>query len=483
MVACRPLHIVHVIEQLTLGGPLNAIAGAAKHVSAPARARHRIVSLLRSQRRAREVAAENGIPVLSSPDAGTLNALLAGADLVQLHFWNSPEIHEFMASSLPDMRVLIWCHVNGQAPPHILPRALFEFGDIVVATAPSSLQLPFFRAADRERVALIPGGADFARLEGLQARPHAGFQVGYIGRLDFCKLHASFVPMSAAIEVPEVRFLVCGDGRDRSVLERQAKALGVADRFSFRGYVENIADILAQTDVFGYPLGEGNHATGELAIQEAMYAGVPPVIFPYGGAADVVAHRHNGIIVQSESEYSAAIAWLHKTPADRKRLGENAARDARTRLGAQKSGPALEALYERMMGQPKRSRTHIPMPADPMSEGAERVGAWLLVHSLDGIGDADFVASLTPETESEALVAEERISQAPPGMADVVLQYRFRHPNDPHLRLWSGLVLRKRRNEIATAEFKASLALGCDYPRVQRYFYEGLRLSSGNIED
>lgn len=469
MAANQPLLILHVIEQLTLGGPLNAIVGVVKYAT-PGSAQHRIVSLLPAQRRAREIALENGIAILSAPETETFTGLLASADIVQLHFWNSPEIHQFLAAPWPAMRVLVWCHVNGAAPPHILPRQLFEFGDVVVATAPSSLGLPVFRAADPERVALIPGGADFARLAGLQAPAHPGFNVGYIGRLDFCKLHDAFVAMSAAINVPEIRFLVCGEGRDRAELARQARALGVSERFSLSGFVEDIASILAQLDVFGYPLCAGNHATGELTIQEAMYAGVPPVVFPFGGAAEIVANGRNGIIVQNAHEYSTAITSLYYNPAERKRLGANAAQDARTRFGAQRSGPALEAVFERMMAQPKRIRAS--ETNDPPACGT--TGAWSLVRSLDSNGDADFVTSLTAAREEDAAAAEARLADASPNMADIVLQYRLRHPDDPHLRLWSGLVLKKRRNEIATAEFKASLALGCDYPRVHRYFREGL---------
>ena len=474
MAANRTIHIVHIIEQLTLGGPLNAIVGAATHMREGIR--HQVISLLPVQRRAGEIAAEKSILVHSAPDTARLNALLADADIVQLHFWNSPEIHDFMAGSLPAMRVVVWCHVNGRNPPHILPKSLFEFGDIVVATAPSSLDLPVFRAANPEAVALIPGGADFTRLADPRSRTHDGYQVGYIGSLDFCKLHASFMPMSAAIEVPGIHLLVCGSGRDRPELERQANALNAADRFSFLGFTEDIADILSRIDVFGYPLCEGNHSTGELAIQEAMYAGVPPVIFPFGGAAEIVAHGHSGIIVRNENEYSAAIARLYYMPSERKRLGENAAREARARFGAHKSGPAMERLYEKMMAGPKRERGS----AAATQSQANNRGAWSLIRSLDGVGDTDFRCSLEPTSEDEAVAAEERIASVSAGMADIVLQYRLRHPDDPYLRLWVGLILRKRRRAIATAEFKASLALGCDYPRVHRYFRDELQLFSNS---
>ncbi|NJN82955.1 MAG: glycosyltransferase family 4 protein, partial [Caldilineaceae bacterium] len=127
-------------------------------------------------------------------------------------------------------------------------------------------------------------GTDFERLAGLQAKAHHTFNVGYIGAVDFVKMHPNFVALCGRVDVPKVRFLVYGSGGGLETLRRQAEALQVAKRFEFGGYLDDIRPLLQRLDIFGYPLCEGTYASAEMVLQEAMFAGVPPVIFDYGGA-------------------------------------------------------------------------------------------------------------------------------------------------------------------------------------------------------
>jgi len=51
-----------------------------------------------------------------------------------------------------------------------------------------------------------------------------------------------------------------------------------------------IKPVIETFDVYGYPLCADTYASGELNLQEVMYAGVPPVVFPYGGVKGLVEH-------------------------------------------------------------------------------------------------------------------------------------------------------------------------------------------------
>ena len=481
--ASRPLtsapRILHVIEQLRLGGPAHALIGAGKH-SRAAGFHHRVASLLPPDARATRLAATAGIDVINPADASALYREIDAAEVVQLHFWNSPEIHAFIESDLPPMRLLAWCHANGHHAPHIIPRALFTFADLVVATTASTLDLPAFRVSDPSRVDLIAAGADFSRLDGVQPAAHTGFTVGYIGQVDFGKLHAGFVRMSAAVEVPTARFLVCGDGGARTTLERQARECERAEDFVFVDYTEDIRSIVSQLDVFGYPLCPENYSTSELVLQEVMYAGVPPVVLPHGGASRLVVDGETGIVARDESAYARAIERLFRAPVERRRLGRNAARYARDQFGAEVTARKLNTLYARLLQQPKKPRQGgVATARAPRQQvPGESRGAWALVRSLDGVGDIDFIASLSAPSDTEARAAEARVPLMSPSMTHTVLRYRFRYPDDAHLRLWSGLILaRERRPALAAAEFKASLDLGCVEPRVHRYFAESARVA------
>jgi hypothetical protein len=73
----------------------------------------------------------------------------------------------------------------------------------------------------------------------------------------------------------------------------------------------------------------------------------------------------------------------------------------------------------------------------------------------------------------DALECDEQIASSPAVVCNSdggILSYRDFYPDDPHLRLWSGLVLRQQgRAAIAAGEFAAAIRLGLDEPRVGRY--------------
>ena len=461
------LRVIHVIERLRLGGPLHALAGASRHFSADAPASHRIVSLLPADPRAIRQAEQSGMPVVSAPPADALHGHLADADIAQLHFWNSPVVHAWMASELPPMRVLAWCHVNGLHAPHILSKSLFDFADIVAASSELSLDLPVFRQADPEKVDFVLAGADFSRVEGAHPVAHDGINVGYVGLVDFVKMHPEFVKLCAAVNAAPIRFHVCGEGSSRNEVERQARELGIHDRFVFVDHAEDIRPVLSSFDIFGYPLCAETYATSELALQEAMHAGVPPVVFSAGGLDKLVSDGRNGLVVTSDAEYVQAIERLCNDSDERLRLGRNAAIDARQLFGAQRTARGLQSLYERLLRTPKRQR---PESSPAATNTAPSPGAWALVRSLDGIGDSDLLASLRASGAGD-VAADDRIARAGPGLSSVILQYRLHYPHDPHLRLWAGLLFAHAgRRALAAAEFKACLDLGLDQPRLHRYF-------------
>jgi len=470
--------VLHVIPQLRRGGPLQMLLAAKRQSRLGPQVEHHIVSINPADRRACEQAARAAVGGTNAPSAVDLRALLTEADIVQAHFWNSPDMHAFLMSDLPPVRLLLWCHVNGATAPHVIPAELIDRSDMVVVQSASTLDLSVFRAADPAKVVHVNSLADFTRVEGLRPGEDTGFHVGYIGTVNFAKLHGAFMPMCAAVNVPSARFLICGDGGGEAQLKQQALELGIADRCEFHDHTEDIRPILSRLDVFGYPLTAHTSATAELALQEAMYAGICPVVFAHGGLEQIVSHAETGLVVRSEGEYSAAIEWLYRNPGERARLGSSAAREMRSR--AERNRGECDAVYLRLMQVCRRPRPGAVL--DTRGAGfphaSDSEGAWSFIRSLDGMGSADFFASLTSTSDAQAALAEVTIARASADVHDVVLQYRLRYPKDPHLRLWAGLILGKRgRYALAGSEFSASIALGCEGPRVLQYFAEAVRLS------
>ena len=365
------------------------------------------------------------------------------------------------------MRLLLWCHVNGEHAPHIIHKAMLSASDLVVATARCTLDLPVVQSMDQSRVRLHESTADFSRIGKPDRVPHEGFHVGYLGRIDFAKLHHRFAFMSRAVSVPSARFFLCGDGGSIATLKNQFAELGIAERLIHQEYTTHIKSFLSQLDVFGYPLAKGTFATAELALQEAMYAGVPPVVFSHGGPRELVQDGETGIVVHSEEQYAKAIEWLYHHPNERKFLGENAARAMRERTIA-----GTDEIYAAAMRRPRRSRQSLGSEIGNFDASCR--GAWAYALSLDGIGAKDCMISLTSKVESEIEIAERKIARSDATIQSVVLNYRRLYPEDGYLRLWSALMLANSgRHALAVSEFNAAIARGCDTSRVSHYLRRG----------
>lgn len=458
--------VVHLVQRLSAGGAGRALLNLA---GTGVCGEHRVVSLDTAAVGMSALARHSGLEVIEAPGAARLQAELEAADVVHVHFWNTPELYEVLTGELPDTRLLVWVHVGGAHPPHVLSHKLISLSDMTVCASPYTMALPCVRDGDAR---MIPPAAGWGRLDGIETKPNATFNVGYIGTVDFIKMHPRYVELSARVDVPAPRFIVCGGGGAYSALRRQAEALGAADRFDLRGHVSDVASVIAELDVFGYPLCEDNYSAAELVLQEVMYAGIPAVVMPYGGAQCCVAHGHTGLVARDEDDYVHAIECLYAHPEERRRLG-HAAREHAIRSWS--PGP-LEAqwkeAYEELLAQPKRVRSwERDSELDALATRAP--GAALFVDSLGEQG-TEFRTSLVGAGLDEVLAAEAALAASTPGTASAggggILHYRRRYPDDSQLRLWSGLVLlRQGHPAVAAAEFVAAIELGFEHWRASLY--------------
>jgi phosphatidylinositol alpha-1,6-mannosyltransferase len=128
--------------------------------------------------------------------------------------------------------------------------------------------------------------------------------------------------------VPNARYLVVGDGDNRSYLERLAARRGVADRVIFAGEVPDseLAGYYRRSDVFVLPsrMSRGGE-TGNRVAQgegfgrvylEAALAGKPVVGSRDGGAAEAVIDGRTGLLVnpRSASKVADAVIALLQAP-------------------------------------------------------------------------------------------------------------------------------------------------------------------------
>ena len=120
---------------------------------------------------------------------------------------------------------------------------------------------------------------------------------------------------------------IAGDGEVEKA-RAQAKSLGIADRVSIPGWIDQTAvqALLETTGVFVLPsLSEGL----PMAILEAFSYGIPVVATPVNAIPDVVEHEKNGLLVPV-GDLDALVAALTRLLDDadlRRALGSQALRD------------------------------------------------------------------------------------------------------------------------------------------------------------
>jgi glycosyltransferase involved in cell wall biosynthesis len=457
------LDVLHIIPRFVGGGPERSLLAFAAAERAAAAANRHTVAVLEAPVAPRMFLAARrlGVRLAIRPEPAALARLIEDADLVQVHFWNHPALTTLLRTlPFPPARVLLWSRVLGTRAPQVLTEEIATFADRLVLTSELTLESAGALAARRRGIPVdvIPGIADLQRLAGFARRRHEGICIGYVGVVNDAKMHPRFAEMSAAARVPGARFVVCGGGGGEPELRRRFQALGIGERVDIRGPVEDIRSALEEFDIFGYPLAADTYAASEQALQEAMWVGVPPVVFGHGGVRRLVEHERTGLVAASEDDYPRAIERLARDPVLRQRLGEEARRYARAAFDPARWCRAAGELFLAMMAQARRTRPPLP--------GAGDAAAANFVRSL-GDQAGPFAVSLAgpgSHPERAMAAAEGAIAAASPLLArgeGGIAHHRNAFPGDPHLRLWAGLISGAAgARSVAASELAAADALG-----------------------
>ncbi|MEZ4752936.1 MAG: glycosyltransferase [Bdellovibrionota bacterium] len=478
-----PITIFHIILGNYLYGASRAMMATAKYTTEMGGYKHIVAGLAPWEPEALDLARESHVEVFPTHDINEIKKACATADIVQVEWWNSPQMDQLLRSELPAMRLVSWAHVVGDRDPQYITKEIIDFSDMALASSPQSYLCPSIQNLPTEtrlrKTGMVYDAADFARLEGFTPKAHDTFNVGYIGSLDWHKLHGDYIAMSSAVNIPNVKFTVCGEGIIE-ILKSQAQKLGTLDRFDFRGWVKDIRSEIEYFDVYGYPLCEDTFASAELNLQEAMVAGIPPVVFPHGGIRQLVVNDFTGLVVSSDLEYSQAIEHLYHNPEERARLGKNAREYALQIFGGKNAAKKFDKIYQKVLKQPKRERAWGVDPEKSMLDQKitiedlggvpQDLGAQRFIESLVETR-GDFQTSYNGAEIKTLLSVEHKIANCSQLMIKGgILPYRNAYPQDKFLLLWHGLAqFGAKQYEVAISEMAGSLQLGIERAHILYY--------------
>lgn len=194
----------------------------------------------------------------------------------------------------------------------------------------------------------------------LRIEPRRSFVVGKVARLFRLKGHEFLFEAAPRIveAVPNVKFLLVGDGMYRERYERWAERLGLRERFEFAGLVppSEIPRYVARMDVLVHlSLREGLPR----ALPEALAAGRPVVAFDVDGAREVCRDGETGFLIRPGDTTALADAVI-RLLQDRELAGRMGARGrelVRAQFSVEKMVEQIEALYRRLIATGKEPRT------------------------------------------------------------------------------------------------------------------------------
>ena len=249
--------------------------------------------------------------------------------------------------------VVVYLYADeGPAQPR-LARLAFGSARAIVVLGEYGRELAVGLGASSRRVTVIEPGVDLplARRERRSAEP----LLVTVARLtDAYKGHDVVLQSLPAIRerVPNVRWIVIGDGPLRPALEARARSLSVSEAVQFVGAVDDSERDawLDRAWVFVMPSrlppsGAGGEGFG-IVYLEAGAHGLPVVAGAEAGAVDAVVDGETGVLVAPSrvSDVADAVTGLLLDPARAARLG-----DAGARRAAQLTWPRMVARVEDLL--------------------------------------------------------------------------------------------------------------------------------------
>ena len=142
------------------------------------------------------------------------------------------------------------------------------------------------------------------------------------------------------------KFALAGVGPLEEAIKEKIKANGLQDDVFLPGYVDNVKEMLRDSDIF--IAHSENEALG-IAILEAMASGLPVITTDSGGTSEIVNEREQtGILVDygDVQGYAAGLAMLINDSQLRRKYSDNGMRIVKERFSLDKTVAETYNLYE-----------------------------------------------------------------------------------------------------------------------------------------
>ena len=283
------------------------------------------------------------IHITSPGDAGQLGAYLAHSlRLPLVASWHT-NLHEFAAWRLRKLLAFVppRCRnfLSTVAQDEVL-RAVIKFYKMArVLLAPNEDLVALLERTTGRLTYLMPRGVDSRLFSPARRDCHDGvFRLGFVGRLRPEKNVRFLAELEQALISAgrtNYRFLIVGEGSERSWLERHLR------NADFTGLLEGeaLARAYANMDLFAFP---SRTETFGNVVSEALASGTPAVVTCYGGPKFLVQPGMSGHVASDNRDFVEATLSLMSDPERHTGLREA----ARARACAFSWERVFEGVYE-----------------------------------------------------------------------------------------------------------------------------------------
>lgn len=210
----------------------------------------------------------------------------------------------------------------------------------------------FFCRKVGEKAVILPNSLNPAfirpRYEGVREK-----KIVSVGRMDANKNHEMQLRAFAALKdkYPEYTLEIYGDGELRPYIEETAAKLGIVERVSLPGVVQDVAARIWRASLFlltSYSEGVSN------ALIEALALGLPVIAtdVPSGGTEELMEDSVNGLVIPA-GDQTALERAMDRLLGDfdyADRLGRKAA-EIQQRLAPERVNPLWKEYFEKVMNK------------------------------------------------------------------------------------------------------------------------------------
>lgn len=265
--------------------------------------------------------------------------------------------HADVSADMPDWRVRAAYRIY-----RWFERALLARSAAIIATSQTYLDASAPLSEWKDKVDVVALGIAEATHETARPpewpQPDALRLLG-VGRLSHYKGFS--VLLDALARTPDMSLMLIGNGEESRRLRAQAARLGIGERLSMIGELEDseLLGAYAAADVLVLPSLDRSEAFG-LVLLEAMRAGLAVIAsdIPGSGVGQVIEHEKSGLLVApgDAQDLSNALTRMNE-PGLRQQLAEAGRRRWLENFTLAKSAQSVLAIYRHATGEHRQAAT------------------------------------------------------------------------------------------------------------------------------